>query len=163
MSKVVLISTLTFLPLTANASWLDSISTVVGGHISDIQSRFTEDQIIYGNELQRAQFRENDRGQDMLHHGSGSVKIIENSQGRFIQLAKNFSSTPGPDYHVYISNEVFIDHEDRFEESNQVELGKLIKGSGASYYKIPENVQVQSVTIWCKAFNEFIVSADFTE
>lgn len=39
--------------------------------------------------------------------------------------------------------------------------GKLVKGSGASYYKLPENLSFKSVTIWCKAFNEFIMSADF--
>lgn len=161
ISHTVTICALIILPLSAQASWLDNISTVVGGHISDIQSRFTQDQIVEGNEIHIASFREDDRGQDMLHHGSGTVKIIENSQGRFIQLAKDFSSTPGPDYHIYISSESGIDHEERFTQTNQIELGKLIKGSGASYYQIPDNTNVESVTIWCKAFNEFIMSADF--
>lgn len=156
-----LFSLFLWLPIGAYASWLDNITTIVGGHINDLQSRFTENQIIEGKVIATASFRENDRGQDTLHHGSGDVKIIENSEGRFIQLAENFTSTPGPDYHVYISRDSHIDHEERFDMTNQIELGRLIKGSGASYYRIPDNTGFQSVTIWCKAFNEFIMSTDF--
>ena len=161
IKTVLVLFSLALITHPAHASWLDSISTVVGGHISDLQSRFKDDQIIDGIIISRAQFREDDRGQDALHHGAGSVLIVETPEGRFIQLAPDFTSTPGPDYHVYISPDTNIDHEDRFEKSNQIELGRLVKGSGASYYKIPENADFQSVTIWCKAFSEFIVSADF--
>ena len=146
---------------SAHAGLLDDIKTVVGGHINDLQSRFMDDQLIDGKVIATAKFRENDRGQDTLHHGSGSVLIVNAPEGRFIQLAEDFSSTPGPDYHVYISQDTNIDHEDRFFKSKQIELGRLIKGSGASYYKIPDNTDFRSVTIWCKAFNEFIMSADF--
>jgi len=145
----------------AHAGWLDDISTAVGGHISDFKSRFADDQLIDGDIVAQTTFRENDRGQDALHHGSGTVMVIDAHEGRFIQLAPDFSSTPGPDYHVYISQDSNVDHEDRFNKSSQVELGRLVKGSGASFYKIPENTEFQSVTVWCKAFNEFIVSADF--
>jgi hypothetical protein len=145
----------------AHAGWLDDISTAVGGHISDFKSRFADDQLIDGDIVAQTTFRENDRGQDALHHGSGTVMVIDAHEGRFIQLAPDFSSTPGPDYHVYISQDSNVDHEDRFDKSSQVELGRLVKGSGASFYKIPENTEFQSVTVWCKAFNEFIVSADF--
>lgn len=145
----------------ASAGLFDDFSTVVGGHIDDIKSRFMDDQIIQGDEIAKASFREEDRGQDTLHHGSGSVSVIETADGKYIQLASDFSSTPGPDYHVYISQDTQIDHEDSFTKTKQIELGRLIKGSGASYYKIPNDTAFQSVTIWCKAFGEFITSADF--
>ncbi|MCG8673005.1 MAG: DM13 domain-containing protein [Pseudomonadales bacterium] len=148
-------------PYTAQAGVFDSLKTVVGGHIDDLQSRFMDDQIIEGTEIARAQFREDDRGQDTLHNGSGTVTIVETDEGRFLQLGSDFSSTPGPDYHVYVSQDSNVDHEDRFDKSRQIELGRLIKGSGASYYKIPADTEFKSVTIWCKAFGEFIVSADF--
>lgn len=144
-----------------NAGLLDDLSTAVSGHLSDFKSRFTDDQMINGEIVYQAQFREEDRGQDALHHGSGTILIIDAPEGKFLQLASNFTSTPGPDYHVYVSQDVNVDHEDKFDKANQLALGKLIKGSGASYYKIPEGTTFQSVTIWCKAFNEFIVSADF--
>jgi len=161
LNKSILFAVALSLPLTAQASWLDSISTVVGGHVNNLKSRFMDDQVIEGKIIQSAKLRDDDRGQDALHHGSGTVQIIEAADGKYLQFDKDFESTPGPDYHVYISNDTGIDHEERFVKANQVELGPLIKGSGASFYKLPENTEFQSVTIWCKAFNELIVSADF--
>lgn len=161
MIKAALIIGLLLVSYTAHSGWFDDITTIVGGHISDLQSRFKDDQLIDGRIITRGKFRENDRGQDTLHHGSGSVVVVDTPDGHYIQLAPDFSSTPGPDYHVYVSQDTNIDHEDRFVKANQIELGRLIKGSGASYYKIPDNTDFQSITIWCKAFNEFIMSADF--
>lgn len=161
MKAAVFVLVLALSSSIANAGWLDDISTAVGGHISDFKSRFADDQLINGDIVTQTTFRENDRGQDALHHGSGTVMVIDAPEGRFIQLAPDFSSTPGPDYHVYISPDSDVDHEDRFNKATQVELGRLIKGSGASYYQIPDNTEFRSVTVWCKAFNEFIVSADF--
>ncbi len=159
--KAALIIGLVMVSFAVHASLFDDLKTVVGGHISDLQSRFKDDQIIDGKITAQALFREDDRGQDTLHHGSGSVLVVDTPEGRFIQLAPDFTSTPGPDYHVYISQDTNVDHEDRFVIANQTELGRLIKGSGASYYRIPDNTEFQSVTIWCKAFGEFIMSADF--
>lgn len=161
MKNVAVLVVVFFVFSSSHAGWLDDLSTAVGGHISDLKSRLTDDQLIDGEVIARGEFRENDRGQDTLHHGSGTALVIEASEGRFIQLAPDFSSTPGPDYHVYVSQDTNVDHEDKFVKANQVELGRLVKGSGASYYKLPENIEFQSVTVWCKAFNEFIVSADF--
>lgn len=161
MKKIALIFAIALLPHVSQAGFFDDIATAVGGHIDDIQSRFEDDQIVEGKTLSSTQFRENDRGQDSLHHGSGTVTIVETEEGRFIQLGTDFTSTPGPDYHVYISQDANVDHEDRFAKDRQIELGKLVKGSGASFYKIPDGVDFQSVTIWCKAFGEFITSADF--
>lgn len=161
MKNAVLFICLVLASYAAHSGWLDDLSTVVGGHISDFQSRFKEDQLIEGRIIAHAKFRENDRGQDTLHHGSGSVLIVDTAKGRYIQLAPDFSSTPGPDYHLYVSQDTNIDHEDRFVKAQQTELARLIKGSGASYYKLPDNIDFQSVTVWCKAFNEFIMSADF--
>lgn len=161
MKRGVLLISLVPISFSAYSGWLDDISTAVGGHISDLKSRFKDDQLIDGDIIARTRFRENDRGQDTLHHGSGSVYLVDTAEGLFVQLAPDFSSTPGPDYHVYVSRDTNVDHEDRFMKANQIELGRLIKGSGASYCKIPDNTEFQSVTIWCKAFNEFITSADF--
>jgi len=163
MKKILLLAGSLLMSGLLHAGWLDGLSTAVGGHFDDLKSRFSADQVIDGEIVARTLFREDDRGQDTLHHGSGTVLVIETAEGRFLQLAPDFSSTPGPDYHVYVSQDTHVDHEDRFRKANQVELGRLIKGSGASYYKLPDDTAFQSVTVWCKAFNEFIVSADFTD
>ncbi len=161
IKKSLLLVGLFITPFAASSNWFDDFTTIVGGHIKDVQSRFKDDQLIDGNAIASARFRENDRGQDTLHHGSGSVFIVDAAEGRFVQLAPDFTSTPGPDYHVYVSSDTKVDHEDRFDKANQTELGRLVKGSGASYYRLPENIKFKSVTIWCKAFDEFIMSADF--
>ena len=161
MKKILLCIILTLVSYSAHADFFEGITTVIGGHINDLMSRFDDDQLIDGDIVARTKFRENDRGQDMVHHGSGSAHIVNTPEGRFVQLTPDFYSTPGPDYHVYISQDTNVDHEDRFVKANQIELGRLIKGSGATFYKIPANTQFRSVTIWCKAFSEFIISADF--
>lgn len=163
MKKSVLFASLLLISGVLHAGWLDDLSTALGGHFDDLKSRFAADQLIDGDIVAQTTFREEDRGQDALHHGSGTVLLINTPEGRFLQLGPDFSSTPGPDYHVYVSQDINVDHEDRFIKANQVELGRLIKGSGASYYKLPENTVFQSVTVWCKAFSEFIVSADFAD
>lgn len=145
----------------AQAGLFDDISSIVGGHVSDIKSRFKDDELVDGEIVAQTAFREEDRGQDRLHHGSGTVLIVEAADGRYLQLAPDFDSTPGPDYHVYVSTDTSVDHEDRFDNDKQIELGRLIKGSGASFYKIPDGTEFSSVTIWCKRFGEFITSADF--
>ena len=162
-SSLLLLSLALLLPLKAQAGWLDSIGTIVGGHIGDIKSRFTDDEVIDGDMIAKTMFRNDDRGQDALHRGSGTLILVSNDDGNYIQIGPDFTSTPGPDYHVYISTATNIDHEERFEAADQIELGRLLKGFGASYYKLPEGSDFQSVTIWCKAFNEFITSADFPE
>lgn len=161
MSAKRLFFVLTLLSGSVYAGWFSDIGTIVGGHISDLQSRFTDDQVIRGEVAARTRFRENDRGQDALHKGAGAVYQVDTAEGRFLQLGPDFTSTPGPDYHVYVSRDTGVDHEDRFVKANQTELGRLIKGSGASYYKVPGGTEFQSVTIWCKTFDEFITSADF--
>lgn len=161
MKLIALFSSLALFTAPVHAGLFDNISTAVGGHITDLKSRFMDDQVIAGEVIASTTFREDDRGQDMLHHGSGTVQVVKAADGQYLQLAPDFSSTPGPDYHVYISTDTGIDHEDRFDKARQVELGRLIKGSGASYYKLPDAAEFRSVTIWCKAFSEFIMSADF--
>ena len=81
MKQSVLLIGLTLVSYPVHASWLDDITTAVGGHITDLQSRFKDDQLIDGNISARAKFRENDRGQDTLHHGSGSVFVVDAPEG----------------------------------------------------------------------------------
>lgn len=105
MIKTVLLIGLALASSSIHANWLDDLSTDVGGHISDIKSRFADDQLIDGDILVKTTFRENDRGKDTLHHSSGGVFIVDTAEGRYLQLAPDFSSTPGPDYHAYISQD----------------------------------------------------------
>ena len=83
------------------------------------------------------------------------------SQGtNYVQLGKDFEAGLAPDLYIYASTRANIVDEESFFDSPQVELGKLIKGTGASFYGLPDNLQPKSVTIWCKRFSQFMGSAN---
>ena len=140
--------------------FLSDLKTITSGHIKDIANRFQEDQIINGKTIAKGIFDEQANGQDFAYNGKGSVTIQTNNGKRYLQLGKDFYSSPGPDYHVYVSDQTDISNEEDFLASRQIELGALIKGSGARYYELPADTPSASVTIWCKEFKEYIASAD---
>ena len=148
------------IPMTASAGFFQDVVDAVKGHVDDVNGRLADDEFVEGKVIAEGIFREDDRGQDLLHRGGGTVHVIRNDGKRYIQLEADFWTTPGPDYHVYVSAVRGISDEGDFHRAETVELGRLIKGSGASYYEIPAGVRVRSVTIWCKKFGEFIASAD---
>ncbi|SMN12137.1 hypothetical protein SPBRAN_348 [uncultured Candidatus Thioglobus sp.] len=145
---------------TYSEGFFNDITTIVGGHISDIKNRYQDDQMINGKVLASGFFNEQADGQDFAHNGKGSVTIEASKQKRYVQLGEDFYSSPGPDYHVYVSDGIDINNEADFFASEQIELGALIKGSGATYYLLPPNVSSNSVTIWCKQFKQYIASAN---
>ena len=143
------------------------ISTAINGHIEDAVDRvIKEDEFIGGYMLKRNSFFEDPKGEDIFHWAEGTVeiRIVLREQRAYIQLGEDFNSGPLPDGHVYISTTDFnIQDESDFNFDNQIDLGKLKKGNGASYYEIPRNInpkEIASVTIWCKAFGEYIGSAN---
>ena len=145
----------------------DNISVAIVGHIDDAVSRVTvEDELIGGYMYKRNTFFEDPKGEDAFHWAEGTVEIrIDVREGiAYIQLGEDFNSGPLPDGHVYISTiDYNIQDESDFNLENQIDLGKLKKGNGASWYEIPANVgpvDIASVTIWCKAFGEYIGSAN---
>ena len=138
----------------------ETVRTVVLGHVQDGVSRVTPNNtVVSTNITHMGMIRDNDPGQDALHRASGTITVADNK----IQLGEDFTSTPGPDYHVYISSTLDIVDEATFEAARPVELGRLKRGNGASVYDLiplmdaPDNF---SVTIWCKRFGEFIGSAN---
>lgn len=161
-SLIVLGSILTLLVVGGLFTYRMEAELIVTGHTSDIVGRLTDDRSVVGNTIAQGMFREDDRGQDTFHAGGGSVSILSTDSGNVVQLQSDFWTTPGPDYHVYVSTVRGIVDEDAFNRATVVELGKLTKGSGASFYEIPEGLEVNSVTIWCKRFGEFIASADIS-
>lgn len=148
------------------AGIFDSIKTAITGHVEDAKSRFTDDEIVKSmTEFKKGIFDETADGQDFAHWAKGSVSIVQGDDGKnYVQLNSDFNSGPLPDGHVYISLvDSDINNEGDFNFDNQIDLGKLKKGKGASFYEIPNNIPatlIKSVTIWCKAFGAYIGSAD---
>lgn len=138
------------------------IKDAITGHINDAKDRFKNDEIIQGTGIHQSSFT---WSSDSIHYAHGEVEIIKKDNTLYVQLAKNFSAGFAPDLYIYISKG-HIKSDDQFKNNNKIELGKLIKGSGASYYKIPSFLTQYhnspfSVVIHCKRFNEPMGAAHF--
>lgn len=152
--------------LTGNGGIVSDVQTAVVGHVEDAISRTTDDQLIeYKFEVSVGVINEDAEGQDAIHWATGTILVVQTLDGKtYIQLQPDFNSGPLPDGHVYISLlDKDINSEADFNFDTQIDLGKLKKGSGASWYEVPDNLPaslIKSVTIWCKAFGEYIGSAN---
>ncbi|BEI41624.1 hypothetical protein PHIN9_15550 [Polynucleobacter sp. HIN9] len=145
------------LPISASAQLLDAIR----GHAQDLKARFESNQKVEGEILKRGQIDKNAKGQDLIHNSSGEWTLVKVGNQLFLQSGEDFRSSPGPDYHIYISSKPAIKDNDEFS-AQQIEVSRIKKPNGAAFYLLkthnPEDVN--SVLIWCKQFKEYIGSAD---
>jgi hypothetical protein len=84
---------------------------------------------------------------------TGNVEIVKQDT-MVALLLKNFSSSSGPDLHVYLSEERL--------PANFIDLGSLRTNSGDQAYSIPNNTnltQYKYALIHCKAYNHLFGSA----
>ncbi len=145
----------------AKAGLFDDIKTAITGHVDDAKGRvFGSDEFINGATIKSGTFDETADGRDLAHWADGTARLVIKDGVRYIQLDADFNSGPLPDGHVYVSVATDINNEDDFFASTQIDLGPLKLGKGASYYELPAGTLVNSVTIWCQAFSEYIGSAD---
>ena len=140
-----------------------TVRDAVEGHATDITERLTvEDQNADGLVVSYANFREDDIGNDAAHWVKGSVTLVwdEVNDKHYVQLEDNFEAGLAPDLYIYVSTSATpIVDERSFFATTQLELGKLVKGSGASFYEVPGGLKPIQVTIWCKRFSQFMGSA----
>jgi len=96
-----------------------------------------------------------------VHSSSGTWSLVRSGNQLCLQSGEDFRSSPGPDYHVYISSGPAIKDNPEFNDK-QIEVARLTKPNGAAYYPLrTQNIDdVRSVLIWCKQFKEYIGSAD---
>jgi hypothetical protein len=155
--NTLLLSALLLFPVVASAQLLDAIR----GHVLDLKVRFDDHQKIEGEVIKRGDIDKNAKGQDLLHNSSGEWSVIKVGNQLFLQSSENFRSSPGPDYHVYISSKSAIKDNEEFSVQ-QIEVGRLKKPNGAAYYllKTQNPEDINSMMVWCKQFKEYIGSAD---
>ena len=140
----------------AHAGIFDDIKDAITGHIEDYNDRSKEDQFVKGATWQKSKFT---WSSDSIHYANGSAFIIKNKDGKyFVQLGKDFNAGFAPDLYIYLA-EGHISSDDEFKQAKKIELSKLIKGEGASYYDITSyfnefDKKEFSVVIHCKRFNE---------
>ena len=155
--NTLLLSLFVLLPFAASAQVLDAIR----GHIQDFRVRFDDHQKIEGEIIKRGQIDKNAKGQDFLHNSSGEWSVVKVGDQLFLQSSEDFRSSPGPDYHVYISSKSAIKDNDEFSVQ-QIEVSRLKKPNGAAFYllKTQNPDDINSMLIWCRQFKEYIGSAD---
>lgn len=155
--KILLSFALVWIVPNASAQLLDALR----GHVQDIRLRFDDHQKIEGENLKRGQIDTKAKGQDLAHNASGEWSVIKVGNQLFLQSSEDFRSSPGPDYHVYISSKSAIKDNDEFS-AQQIEVGRLKKPNGAAFYllKTQNPDDIKSILIWCKQFKEYIGSAD---
>lgn len=155
--KNLVLSALLLLPISASAQLFDAIL----GHAKDLQSRFENNQKVEGGILKRGNIDKNAKGQDLIHNSSGEWSLVKVGDQLFLQSSENFRSSPGPDYHIYISSKPAIKDNDEFS-AQQTEVSRIKKPNGAAYYllKTQNPEDINSMLIWCKQFKEYIGSAD---
>jgi hypothetical protein len=155
--NILFLSVFLLLPISASAQLLDAIR----GHAQDLKSRFEDNQKLEGEVLKRGQIDKNAKGQDLIHNSSGEWSLIKVGNQLFLQSSEDFRSSPGPDYHIYISGKPAIKDNDEFS-AQQIEVSRIKKPNGAAFYllKTQNPEDINSVLIWCKRFKEYIGSAD---
>lgn len=155
--NILVSSVFLLLPISASAQLLD----VIRGHVQDIKSRFADNQKVEGEVLKRGQIDKNAKGQDLIHNSSGEWSLIKVGNQLFLQSGEDFKSSPGPDYHIYVSSKPAIKDNDEFS-AQQIEVSRIKKPNGAAFYllKTQNPEDINSVLIWCKQFKEYIGSAD---
>jgi hypothetical protein len=79
---------------------------------------------IDGELIKHGQIDKAAKGQDLLHSSSGEWSVIKLGNQLFLQSSEKFRSSPGPDYHVYISSKPAIKDNDEFSVQ-QIEVGRL--------------------------------------
>ena len=152
-----MLSALLLPPLSASAQLLDAIR----GHVQDLKVRFDDHQKIEGDVIKRGQIDKNAKGQDLIHNSSGEWSLVKVGDQLFLQSSENFRSSPGPDYHIYVSSKPAIKDNDEFS-AQQIEVSRIKKPNGAAFYllKTQNPEDINSMLIWCKQFKEYIGSAD---
>lgn len=164
MSIVGVLLTVAFFTISSEskASFFDGLSDAITGHIEDIKDRNKADTFVDGDVMKSSTFT---WSSDPVHYADGGVTIVEKDGEKFVQLGKDFNAGFAPDLYIYLA-EGHIKSDYAFNQARKLELGKLIKGEGASYYKIPSYLHSYadenfSVVIHCKRFNEPMGAAHF--
>jgi hypothetical protein len=100
---------------------------------------------------------------DAEHPTSGTARILELVDGsRYLRL-ENFSTSDGPDIHVWITDQTAGgDDWGKFDDGRFVALGLVKATDGNQNYAIPADADLSglvSVVIWCDRFNVAFGSA----
>lgn len=99
------------------------------------------------------------------HETSGTATVIELPDGSRTLRLEDFSTSNGPDLHVWMSEKEAGGNWFKYGGGRKAQLGELKANQGSHNYAIPADVELdglRSVVIWCKRFHVAFGSAPLT-
>lgn len=96
------------------------------------------------------------------HHTAGTARILELPGGERVLRVEDFTTSDGPDVHVWLSDAAAGGEWDSYDDGRYVPLGELKATDGNHNYPIPADADLaglNSVVIWCDRFNVAFGSA----
>lgn len=96
------------------------------------------------------------------HETSGVAKVVALPDGSRVLRLENFSTSDGPDVHVWLAEQAAGAGLNSYDDGRYVKLGKIKATSGNQNYPIPAEASLaglRSVVIWCDRFNVAFGSA----
>jgi len=96
------------------------------------------------------------------HETSGTAKVLELPGGKRILRLEGFSTSDGPDVHVWLSAAKAGGDGHTADDGRYVALGELKATDGNHNYAIPANAKLEglrSAVIWCDRFSVAFGSA----
>ncbi|SFA83672.1 Electron transfer DM13 [Amycolatopsis marina] len=96
------------------------------------------------------------------HTTSGKARVLELADGSQVLRLEGFSTSDGPDLHVWLTDRRAGAEWDSYDDGRAVRLGELTATDGNQNYVIPGGTGLgglRSVVIWCDRFNVAFGSA----
>ncbi len=96
------------------------------------------------------------------HETSGTARILRLNRDAYVVRLEGFSTTNGPDLHVWLSEETAGGNWFKYRNARSIELGALRANNGNQNYEVPAAADlagIRSVVIWCKRFSVAFGSA----
>ncbi len=100
------------------------------------------------------------------HETKGTAAIFKLADGKRTLRLTNFSTSNGPDVHVYLVAAADAKDNDTVKSAGFVDLGSLKGNIGDQNYDVPANVDLakyRAATIWCARFNVNFGTAPLSE
>jgi hypothetical protein len=99
------------------------------------------------------------------HDTSGTARILRLADGSRVLRLENFSTSDGPDVHVWLTDAKAGGPDGTFDDGRYVKLGEMKATDGNQNYPIPAEADInglRSAVIWCDRFNVAFGSAPLT-
>ena len=91
-----------------------------------------------------------------LAHETAGHAAIYNLHGKYVLRFTGFSTSNGPDVHVYLVAAPDASNDDTVHHAGFINLGKLKGNEGDQNYELPSGIDLstyRSVSLWCQRFN----------